>query len=475
MKKAELVFGFILLPLDYLMLVLAATSAYFLRFGTTVSGLKPVIYELPLEGFLIISSITSAVLILIFAWNGLYNISGTRQIVTEFRRIFVACSTGVLVVIILFFFNRELFSSRFIIIAAWAFSIIYVALARYLVIQLQRFLFTKDIGLHRAVLIGNNQTAKTIKTTLKKHKNIGYLIVEECETINGDILEKLQKIIRLKPIDEIIQAQPELSFEQKAKLINFCQENNIVFKYAADMFETKAKNVEIRPLVGIPIIEIKKTPLDGWGKIFKRIIDLIFSFFWLILTGWVMLLIAIIVKLESKGPIIYKNERVGYNGRIFNTFKFRSMKAEYCVGKGYGDEKKALAYEEQLIKEKSIKRGPVYKIKDDPRVTRIGKFLRKTSLDEFPQVFNVLIGEMSWVGPRPHQPREVAKYQKHQRQVLHVKPGITGLAQISGRSDLEFNEEVRLDTYYIENWSLFWDLYVIFKTPFTLLARRKAL
>jgi len=475
MKKAELIFGFILLPLDYLMLVLAATSAYFLRFGDTFSGLKPVIYELPFKNFIVIVLFSSFILILLFAWNGLYNIQGTRRVITEFRRIFVACSTGVLIAIIMVFFNRELFSSRFIILAAWILSICYVALARYLVIAVERFLFTKNIGLHRIILIGNNQTAKIVKNTINRHKELGYVIVEECATINGDILEKLQKIIILKPIDEIIQVQPELSFEQKASLMNFCRENNIVFKYAADLFETKARNVEIRPLAGIPIIEIKKTPLDGWGKIFKRTLDIICSILWLLGTWWIMLLVAAAIKLDSDGNVIYRNERVGYNGKIFKTYKFRSMRQEFCVGDDYGDKQKALAYEEQLIKERSIKKGPVYKIKDDPRVTKIGRFIRKTSLDEFPQVFNVLKGEMSWVGPRPHQPREVAKYEKQQRQVLHIQPGITGIAQISGRSDLDFTEEVRLDTYYIENWSLFLDLYILFKTPFTLFNRRKAL
>ncbi|MFA6028191.1 MAG: sugar transferase [Patescibacteria group bacterium] len=475
MKKAELLFGFILLPLDYVMLVLAATSAYFLRFGETVTGIKQAVYAMPFKEFIIIALCTSGILIILFAWSGLYNISGTRRIITEIRRIIVACSTGVLIVIILIFFNRELFSSRFIILAAWFLSIFYVVFARYVVIQIERYLFSKKIGLHHVVLIGDGHTAHTLKNTIKNNSALGFEISEECQTINGDILNKLAKIIRIKQIDEILLAQPDLSFSQKAELIDFCGEHNLAFKYAADVFETKSRNVEIRPLAGIPIIEIKKTPLDGWGKIFKRIIDIILSILWLIGTSWAMILVAIAIKLSDKGPVIYKNERVGFNRKVFKTYKFRSMKAEYCVGKDYGDEKKALAYEEKLIKEKSIKKGPVYKIKDDPRITRLGRFIRKTSLDEFPQVFNVLKGEMSWVGPRPHQPREVAQYKKHQKEVLTIKPGITGLAQISGRSDLDFEEEVRLDTYYIENWSMWLDIYILFKTPLTLFRKRQAL
>lgn len=475
MKRAELIFGAILLPLDYCMLVLAGISAYFLRFGTTVSDIKPVVYAMPLADFFLILLMTSAILLIIFGLEGLYNLSGTRRIVTELKKIFIACTTGVMIVVVLIFFNRELFSSRFIILAAWFFSLFYVALARFMVIQAQRYFLKKGYGLHRVVLIGDNNSAQTLKKILKKSKNLGYQIVEECSTIDGHILEKLEKIIKLKPIDEVINMQPDLSSAERNQLIDFCNEHHLVFKYAADLFAAKASNVEIRPIAGIPIVEIKKTPLDGWGKIFKRIFDFIFSIIFLLLVWWLMLIIAIIIKLDSKGPIIYKNERVGYGGKKFKVYKFRSMKADYCVGEEYGDINKNLQFEEQLIKEKSIKMGPVYKIKDDPRVTRIGKFIRRISIDEFPQVFNVLRGDMSWVGPRPHQPREVDKYEKEYKEIFNVHPGITGLAQISGRSDLNFIEEVRLDTYYMENWTWWLDIYIILKTPFILLKKRKAL
>lgn len=475
MKRAELIFGAILLPVDYCMLVLAGISAYFLRFGTAVSDIKPVVYAMPLRDFLIILFVTSIFLLIIFGLEGLYNLSGTRRIVTELKKIFLACTTGVMIVVVLIFFNRELFSSRFIILAAWFFSLFYVALARYIVIQIQRSFLKKGYGLHRAVLIGDNNTARTLKNILKKSQNLGYEIVEECSTIDGHILEKLEKIIKLKPIDEVINVQPDLSSAERNQLINFCNEHHLVFKYAADLFAARASNVEIRPIAGIPIVEIKKTPLDGWGKIFKRIFDLFFSLVFLLLTWWLMLIIAIVIKLDSKGPVIYKNERIGYGGKKFKVYKFRSMKTDYCVGKEYGDVDKNLKFEEKLIQEKSIKMGPVYKIKDDPRVTRVGKFIRRTSLDEFPQVFNVIIGHMSWVGPRPHQQREVDKYEKQHKEIFNINPGITGLAQISGRSDLDFIEEVRLDTYYMENWNWWLDIYIIFKTPFVLLKKRKAL
>jgi len=152
------------------------------------------------------------------------------------------------------------------------------------------------------------------------------------------------------------------------------------------------------------------------------------------------------------------------------------MKQAFSIGeqKGFGDQKHALALEAELIRTSSKKQGPVYKIMNDPRITRIGTFLRKYSIDELPQLFNVLFGTMSLVGPRPHQPREVAKYADHQRKVHLVRPGITGLAQISGRSDLDFQEEVRLDTYYIEHWGPWLDFVILLKTPLVVLFRKGA-
>lgn len=178
--------------------------------------------------------------------------------------------------------------------------------------------------------------------------------------------------------------------------------------------------------------------------------------------------------MESKRPVVFLNRRVGHKGE-FDLYKFRYIKNKYCHGKQYSEEhnQKALRYLDRLIKRQSIKQGPIYKIKNDPRKTNVGAFLEKYSLDEFPQFFNVLKGQMSLVGPRPHQPIEVEKYEEYQRRVLTIKPGVTGMAQISGRSDLEFKDEVRLDTYYIENWSLWLDIQIILKTIPALLKRRR--
>ena len=162
-----------------------------------------------------------------------------------------------------------------------------------------------------------------------------------------------------------------------------------------------------------------------------------------------MLAAAIAIKLDSRGPVIFKNERVGHEGN-FNLLKFRYMKLEHCTSDQNPDIEKAIEIENNLISRQSVRKGPVYKIKNDPRKTRVGKIVEALSIDELPQLFNVIKGDMSLVGPRPHQPREVEQYETWQRRTLSIKPGITGLAQISGRSDLSFTDEARLDIFYIE-------------------------
>jgi lipopolysaccharide/colanic/teichoic acid biosynthesis glycosyltransferase len=186
-----------------------------------------------------------------------------------------------------------------------------------------------------------------------------------------------------------------------------------------------------------------------------------------------IILIALAVALETGLPVIYKNERVGQEEKKFFTLKFRSMYKKDSTGAQFGRQgEAALRQEQELIAKQNIKSGPIYKIKNDPRVTHFGKFLRRWSLDELPQFFNVLKGEMSLVGPRPHQPREVAHYQRQHKIVLAIKPGITALSQISDRSNLTYEEEINLDTFYIENWSLYMDLIIIIKTPFIVLTKK---
>jgi exopolysaccharide biosynthesis polyprenyl glycosylphosphotransferase len=473
MKRFELTVALLLIPLDFLMILCAALTAYFLRFEGIVTKYRPVIFELDFGVYL--QSVIPLILIwlLIFAASGLYNIRGPRRILSEVKKIIAASFLGFAAVTILIFLRGELFNSRFIVLAGTGLAILFVVVAR-IIVRLLKFLFyKKGIGVRRVILVGSDKNTVTIKRVLNKSTRSGLTIVQHLHQVTPDNLEKLKAELPNTHADLILQADVTLNRADSELLIDFARDNHIQFAYVADLFDTKVANTEVQTIADMPVVEIKQTPLEGWGRIIKRLFDIIAGTILFILALPVMFIIALLIKLESRGPVIYKNQRVGKNGRLFPTYKFRRLKAEYCTGPGYDNTGKAEALEKELIEKQSHREGPLYKITDDPRNTRIGAFLEKSSLDELPQFLNVILGNMSLVGPRPHQPKEVELYKPAQKRVLAMKPGITGLAQISGRSDLDFDEEARLDTFYMENWTLRTDIAVLLKTPFAVLRKHK--
>jgi len=461
MKKIALFFAIILIPIDFFMLILAALSAYYLRVESFVTEIRPVIYTLSIGEYLSYSFLMALIMIFIFAIAGLYTIQTSKKFSPEFAKIFLACSTGVLAIIVAIFLKRELFSSRFIILAAWGFSVLYVTIGRIIIYEIQKHLLKKGHGAKKIIMIGQNKNTEIIAQELKEKPQLGYAIIKTYPTFNEEIKEEILNIHKKEIIDEIIQADPNLPKETTLNLINFTEANHITFKFSADIFKTKTSRLSIDTIAGMPIFEIRKTRLEGWGRIYKRIFDIIASAILIILTSPIMFITAIAIKLDSKGPVFFSRlddgtlvRRMGQYGIPFRYFKFRSMV----------DKSDSLRYSKAL-QELNLRKGPLVKIKDDPRITRVGRFIRKYSIDELPELFLVFLGKMSLVGPRPHLPEEVAKYKDYHKRVLDIKPGITGMAQISGRSDLDFDEEVKLDTYYIENWSLWLDIQILLKTP----------
>jgi len=470
MKKSELFFAALLVPLDFLMILGAAAIAYWLRFTPGIIEIKPVLFEFSFVSYIKVVSSIAPFFLLIFALQGLYALKTTRAFWREFFQIAFSVSVGMTLIIIAVFLQREWFSSRFIILSTWLFSIILMSLSRYVVNLVQKILLIyKGIGIHRLVLIGKSGYCDTVCREYRKNPGYGYKIVAQEIAINIDVLRGIRKE---KGIDEILACDPDISMRDLREASDFCHRNRIEFKFVPAILQSVSTNFEMKTLFDEPVIAIKNTPLDGWGKITKRIFDIAGSVFGLILTSPILLLSAIAIKLDSRGPIVFKNERVGHNGN-FNVYKFRYMKIEHCTGAQNPEQQKALELEKELIARQSVRKGPLYKIKDDPRKTRVGKFIEALSIDELPQLWNILRGDMSLVGPRPHQPREVEKYETWQKRTLSIKPGLTGLAQISGRSDLNFSDEARLDIFYIENWSLWMDIEILFKTFFVLLKKRK--
>ena len=464
MRRNQLIFAVILVPLDYVLLLIAAMTAHRLRFDT-FAGLRPAAALLPYDQYLQAAAIVAAFYLVIFAVSGLYTIERPRKILSEAVKVISGCTLGIMGLIILIFFRRELFTSRFVILAAWALSFAYVIAGRLIVRLVQRVLFRRGITSRRAVIVGGNDPATTaVVEEFSKYPERGYLIVKRLPQWSDDSAKELEDALAKAPIDEIFITDPDMTREAVLSVIEFTEDHHLTFRYAADTLAAHAA-LTATTIAGIPVIEVKRTRLEGWGRVYKRVFDIVVSLLLIVLTSPVMLLAALAVAIDSRGPVIFKHERIGQRGEPFSAYKFRSMIANLSVGAQFADQKAALAYEQRLIAERGIKAGPVYKIKDDPRVTRVGRLIRRYSIDELPQLFNVLKGDMSLVGPRPHQPREVAKYERRHRRVLTIRPGLTGLAQVSGRSDLDFEDESRLDTFYIENWTPMMDLAILLKTP----------
>ena len=472
MKRSEIFLMVLQVPVDFLMLVLAGISAYFLRFTSWAVAIKPILFELTLMKFLGIVAWVGLGWLAIFALTGLYSTNPNRKLARDLARVVLACSAGLGAVALYLLFAQTQFDSRFLVAASWAFAIIYACVGRILMRGVKGLLYRFGIGLRRVAVIGSGMITKEIVAVLKKRKALGYNVVMEMPWFSEDKRDELKKL----NLDEIIFTNPRANEEETFAIIDFANENHVIFKYSADLFAAYSANMSVSPLAGVPIVELRRTSLDGWGRVTKRFFDVVASIIMIIITSPIMLLSALIVLFETGLPIVYKNERVGIRGEIFFTFKFRSMYKKDCTGPQFG-EAGAVAEEKEkeLIAGQSIKTGPVYKIANDPRVTRFGRFIRRWSIDELPQFFNVLVGSMSIVGPRPHQPREVAQYEKKYRKLLTLKPGITGLAQISGRSNLTFEEEARLDILYIEKWGLLLDLIIFVKTPFVVLRKKGAM
>lgn len=465
MKRLELFFTLIKIPVDLGMVFLSFIAAYFLR---TVFEFVPITYIEPLSDYMRFIVLTLPIWFVVFFIAGLYRVREKDRRLEELGKIAVGVSTAVAIVMAWIFLTRTFFFSRLIIIYVWLVAIFFVTFGRYLISFVQRFLYRYDIGVHRVIVLGGNTSSKYIIPELQKNRGLGYKVVR---VINEDGINHLEKILASYPADEIIVANSHIPQSKVGEVLEFCRTHQIGFKMTPDLFLVRSSHVHIETLAGVPVMEFKRTPLDGWGRIIKRTIDIFGSIILIILTSPLMILAAILIKLTSKGPIIYRQERVGLE-KNFSFWKFRTMKTEYCVGSEYGGQKA----DEMLAKLAKLNEadGPVFKIKRDPRVTGAGRFLRKTSIDELPQFFNVLKGEMSLIGPRPPLPQEVEKYTDFQKLRLGVKPGITGLWQVSGRSELSFDEWVRLDAYYIENWSLWLDMQIFLRTLWVILWRRGA-
>lgn len=452
------------------MLVAAGFVAYFLRFSSGVVEIRPAISIIPYNWYLLLCLTVPVAWLVIFAIAGLYKME-ERRFFDDIPKIIFACSTGIMFVIALIFFNREFFASRFVILAAWILAIIFVLLGRALINFIQYQFKKKGYGATSVVILGSGKIAEILVAEYAKNRVLGRKVIASFAVFDEDAKNKLQEMRTANGMEELICAG-ELEKSLYNEILHFAEESSLRFKYAPDVFSSVFKNLSLTTIAGVPLVEVRRTRLDGWARVYKRIFDIVGSSVLIIIFSPVMAAVSLAIKFDKKnpGPIFWSRlddgnrvKRVGESGKFFDYFKFRSMRHKTHD----------MRYNE--LADLNAREGtPMVKIPHDPRVTAVGNFIRRWSLDELPEFFLVLRGDMSLVGPRPHLPEEVAKYQGNHKKVLSVKPGITGLSQTSGRADLAFEEEVGLDNYYIENWSLWMDLYILLKTPFVVLSKKGA-
>lgn len=459
-KRSELFLGLLRLPVDALAVLAALLLAYRLREAQMdlipgVQLLEPAT-TLPSLLFyrdhLIVPSI--AAFLLIAAFLGLYALRSTMSSWREMGTVVIAALLWLVAVVAWFFFvQKQLFYSRILLFHSVFFLALFSIIGRTTLVLLQRSLLKLGVGVRTVVSVGKHTVTALARHTLEhdaRYRYVGHL----------PDLAGIRRLSHAPVIDLVLQTDPNPDSEETIALIEFCRSHHIGYGFFPPVFSDVPHQLRIERLGMLPMMRFQPTPLDGWGRIAKRGGDIVVSAALLVLLSPVFLLLALGVLLDSGWPVFFVSRRVGdFGRRRIAMLKFRSMVCDAEQRKG------------ELAHLSHRSDGPLFKVLCDPRVTRFGRFLRRWSLDELPQLFNVLAGQMSLVGPRPHLPSEVEHYNSIQRRVFAVRPGMTGLAQVMGRSTLPFSEEVKYDLQYVEEWSPLLDLWILWRTAFAVLKK----
>jgi len=362
--------------------------------------------------------------------------------------------------------------SRAVLVYTWLLIILFCALGRVATQQVLVQLHRRGWNVRRVIVAGSTTMGKILMQNLTTRRDQGYQLVGFLHD-NGGAPQDFGRFPNLGPValaaeaidryevDEVVIALAATSHDDILTIRDHCTRRGVAFKIVPDLFEMSLSRVRMDEIAGIPLIDVVESPLRGANLVLKRMLDVFVALCVLGLLSPLLILVAVAIRLDSRGPIIIAQQRVGRSGKFFPFFKFRSMRV--------GSEQRHSEIEEQLGEDQ-----PMVKHKSDPRRTRVGRVIRKLSIDELPQLLNVLRGEMSLVGPRPALPHEVARYESWHHKRFDAAPGMTGLWQVSGRSDLNFDEMVMMDIYYIDNWSLTLDLKILLRTPGAVLLMRGA-
>lgn len=469
-------YGFFLLLVDSVVILLALVLAYILRVWHDARPLVTEVFGIDyLLGLLAIIPLW----IIAYALLGLYRSEVYNRRLLEWSRIAAGSIIGVLLILGWEFVTENtLFPARLVAVYALIGSFILVIFEREFLRLLRSQLFKYKIGTSRVLLIGSSHAVADLAIHLSDTKKSGYEIVaiagpkhivpEGINVIHYSQVESALKFIDSNHITTIIQTDLYDDHARNQKILSAAQARHISYNFIPGEPEFYAGKNTVDVFLGYPMISVSQTPLVGWGEIVKLIFDSVISFIAIIVLSPVFILIYLLQKILNPGPALYISKRLSRFSEPVQLYKFRSMAAKY------GKKDAAEEFEDMGRPDLAQEYRKNHKVENDPRITKFGKFLRDTSLDELPQLFNVLKGDLSLVGPRPILPQE-AKFNRNKTALLHsVKSGVTGLWQVSGRSNLSFEERIELELFYAQNWSFWLDIKILLKTVAVVLRKTGA-
>ena len=460
-NNASLTFAVLLVIGDFLALLAAFSVAYILRVKFDP---RPLLEQIPALTYVRAFAVVLPLWILVHAFIGLYSPSVYEKRYSELGRLILGSFVGILVVIGYDFVSKEnIFPARLVpvygLVLGFSFLFIFRTFARFF----RRSLFRFGKGVSRVLLVGDTQATENIANIIRDTRNSGQLIAgiigRKIDDFNSysSFTEAIERLHQ--PIHSIIQTELYRDQDKNNEILRYAQENHIAYRFVPGNSDLFVGNIQVELFAGLPVVAVHQTALIGWGRIVKRIFDIILSAILLVVLSPILAAIVILQKVfDVRGNIFFRQTRLTRFNREFKVFKFRTIKRKY---NGLSPEEafKLMGKPELALKFRN--NGDF--LTNDPRLTRFGLFLRRTSLDELPQILNVLKGDISLVGPRALVPKELNVYEK-KHAILSVKSGMTGLAQVSGRKDISFDERRSLDLYYVQNWSFWWDIVILVKT-----------
>lgn len=455
LKKYAQLFVSALFIADSLVILSSWLAAYYIRFKLPF---VPVAHEIPpLQQYLVALAPIWVVFMVNIKICGLYQPLRGKSYFSEYYTIIKVTSISILILTAISFFYRETSYSRLIVVIFWAVATVMMILAHTLVRKVLMILRKRGVNLRQVLIVGAGELGQAVAARIDLHPEIGFAVAgyltqrpeEIGKTFKGHkvlgLAEDVSKHIREQKADQLFIALPFGAHDRLEQVLSNLGEETVDIKLVPDLLRFMNIHAGVEDFDGLPVVNLSGSPLYGWNSVIKRATDIVFSSMALVLTCPLMLLTALLIRLESRGSVIYQQQRVGLDEKVFPMLKFRSM------------------YEDA-----EVKTGPVWTKESDPRRTRVGAVIRRLSLDELPQLFNVLKGEMSLVGPRPERPVFVDDFKKsvpHYMLRLKMKAGLTGWAQVNGlRGNTSLQKRIEYDLYYIKNWSLWFDLRILVMT-----------